>query len=87
MHVYGSKYLLPCDDTVEVGQPLPTRPGPLPAVPLTLVTADGLTRPLVTAHPDKDGAFAARAQIPPDAAPGPATITTPEGQRIVLVVE
>jgi hypothetical protein len=86
VHVYGSNYVLPCDDTVEVGQPLPSRPGPLPAVPLTLVTADGRTRALLTAHPDEDGSFAARAQIPPDAAPGPATITTPEGQRIVLVV-
>ena len=85
--VFGSRYLLPCDDTVEVGQPLPSRPGPLASVPLTLVTADGRSRLLVTAHPDEDGSFAAQVRIPPHAAPGPATITTPEGQRIVLVVE
>lgn len=88
VHVYGSRYLLPCgDDTVEVGQPLPPRRGPLKSVALTLVTADGRTRPLVTAHPDKDGSFAARVQIPPDAARGHATITTPDGARIVLVVK
>ena len=86
VHVYGSRYLLPCDDTVEVGQPLPPRPGPLTSVPLTLVTADGRTRPLLTAHPDEEGSFAAQVRIPPHAAPGPATITTPNGARIVLVV-
>ena len=52
VQVYGSRYLLPCDDTVEVGQPLPPRPGPLKSVPLTLVTADGRTRALVTADAD-----------------------------------
>jgi len=87
VRVYGSRYLLPCDDTVEVGQPLPPRPGPLKSVPLTLVTADGVSRELVTAHPDEDGSFAARVRIPPDAATGPATITTRDGTRIVLVVE
>lgn len=86
VHVYGSNYLQPCDDTVEVGQPLPSRPGPLASVRLTLVTADGRTRALVTAHPDEDGSFAAQVRIPRRASPGPATITTPNGTRIVLVV-
>lgn len=87
VHVYGSHYVLPCDDTVEVGKPLPPRPGPLTSVPLTLVTADGRTRALVTAHPDEDGSFAAQVRIPLDAATGPATITTPDDGRIVLVVK
>lgn len=87
VHVYGSSYLLPCNDTVEAGQPLPSRPDPQSSVALMLVTADGRSRPLVTVHPDKDGSFAVRAQIPPDAAPGSATITDPEGHRIVLVVK
>ena len=87
VHLYGRDYLLPCDDTVEVGQPLPPRPGPVKSVALTLATADGRTRILVTAHPDKDGSFAEQAQIPSDSAPGPATITDPEGHRIVLVVK
>ena len=86
VHVYGSHYLQPCDDTVEAGRPPPSRPDPLASVPLTLVTADGHSHPLVTAHPDEEGAFAARVRIPRDAAPGRATITDPEGHRIVLVV-
>lgn len=87
VRVYGSRYLGPCDDTREVGQPLPPPRRPLKSVPLTLVTADGRTRLLVTAHPDAHGSFAIQARIPSDAALGRATITDQRDQRIALIVK